>query len=215
MKLFQSVEIIGNGRNALAAWDAVDAEIPAEISFYVPDVHHKRIIGLGGKNIQAIMGPVSPLLTHRRIELECVLHSLNLLQYGVFVKFSNLEEYAAQGGHAENEDNCVIRTPTRTMSHLSIVKDNILQCVPDRDKDFQNVDVHVPRRYHALLLGEKSALLKDIARKSNSLIRFPSKESGSEVIKIFGPLRHVHEAAQTLLVRRLLIRFPGPPGANL
>lgn len=40
-------------------------ELPAEISFHVPEAYHKRIIGVGGKNIQRIMK-----------------------KYGVYVKFS-------------------------------------------------------------------------------------------------------------------------------
>ncbi|RKO98535.1 hypothetical protein CXG81DRAFT_15800, partial [Caulochytrium protostelioides] len=47
----------------------LEDELPAEISFYVPESYHKRIIGVGGKNIQRIMK-----------------------KYGVYVKFSNAEE---------------------------------------------------------------------------------------------------------------------------
>jgi predicted PilT family ATPase len=39
--------------------------MPAEIGFYIPETHHKRIIGVGGKSIQRIMK-----------------------QFGVYVKFS-------------------------------------------------------------------------------------------------------------------------------
>lgn len=48
----------------LIGLDALQAEMPAEISFVVPEAFHKRIIGVGGKNIQKIMK-----------------------QYGVYVKF--------------------------------------------------------------------------------------------------------------------------------
>jgi hypothetical protein len=29
-------------------------ELPAEVSFHVPESYHKRIIGVGGKNIQKV-----------------------------------------------------------------------------------------------------------------------------------------------------------------
>src|SRR6185437_15506104 len=44
----------------------VEAEMPASISFHVPDQYHKRIIGIGGQHIQRIMK-----------------------KHSVFVKFSN------------------------------------------------------------------------------------------------------------------------------
>jgi KH domain len=44
----------------------VEQEMPASISFHVPDQYHKRIIGIGGSHIQRIMK-----------------------KHSVFVKFSN------------------------------------------------------------------------------------------------------------------------------
>lgn len=44
----------------------VEQEMPASISFHVPDQYHKRIIGIGGQHIQRIMK-----------------------KHSVFVKFSN------------------------------------------------------------------------------------------------------------------------------
>jgi hypothetical protein len=47
----------------------VEQEMPASISFHVPDQYHKRIIGIGGQHIQRIMK-----------------------KHSVFVKFSNAME---------------------------------------------------------------------------------------------------------------------------
>jgi hypothetical protein len=33
----------------------VELELPTEISFYIPDQFHKRIIGIGGQHIQRVM----------------------------------------------------------------------------------------------------------------------------------------------------------------
>lgn len=60
----------------------------------------------------------------------------------------------------------------------------------------------IPRRYHRTLLGEKSIFIHDIEQKTNSLVRFPYKETASDVVTIFGPESQVHIAAAMLLVSR-------------
>ncbi|EDU48182.1 KH domain containing protein [Pyrenophora tritici-repentis Pt-1C-BFP] len=72
--------------------DLVEQEMPASISFHVPDQYHKRIIGIGGQHIQRIMK-----------------------KYSVFVKFSNAMD---RGGFGKEEDdikvdNVICRTPAR------------------------------------------------------------------------------------------------------
>lgn len=57
----------------------------------------------------------------------------------------------------------------------------------------------VPRRYHRNLLGDKSIFIRDIENKTNSQIRFPFKETGSDLITIFGPETQVQIAAAMLL----------------
>jgi hypothetical protein len=57
----------------------------------------------------------------------------------------------------------------------------------------------VPRRYHRNLLGDKSIFIHDIESKTNSQIRFPFKETGSDIITIFGPETQVQIAAAMLL----------------
>jgi hypothetical protein len=51
-------------------------ELPAEISFHIPESYHRRIIGKGGASVQDVM---------RR--------------HSAFVKFSSTEQWAAFGGH--------------------------------------------------------------------------------------------------------------------
>ena len=57
----------------------------------------------------------------------------------------------------------------------------------------------IPRRYHRTLLGEKSIFIHDIEAKTNSLVRFPYKETASDIVTIFGPESQVHIAAAMLL----------------
>jgi hypothetical protein len=56
----------GNYESMKQGLTLVEQEMPASISFHVPDQYHKRIIGIGGQHIQRIMK-----------------------KHSVFVKFSN------------------------------------------------------------------------------------------------------------------------------
>jgi hypothetical protein len=104
----------------------VEQEMPASISFHVPDQYHKRIIGIGGQHIQRIMK-----------------------KHSVFVKFSNaldrgqsplsrrlrrelLTIFAGSMGREDDDikvDNVVCRTPARNAQNLDAVKNEILEMV--------------------------------------------------------------------------------------
>ncbi|GAA5915762.1 hypothetical protein JCM6882_003849 [Rhodosporidiobolus microsporus] len=170
------IDVAGNDPGALHGLTMLQEELPAEISFHVPEAYHKRIIGVGGKNIQRIMK-----------------------KYGVYVKFSNAEEFAALGGYNDNEDNVVARTPAKNAMNLEHLKQSVMELVAPKDKDFIVETVAIPRRYHRTLLGEKSIFIHDIEAKTNSHVRFPNKETASDVVSIFGPESQVHIAAQMLL----------------
>lgn len=95
-----------SARNGL---ELVEQEMPASISFHVPDQYHKRIIGIGGQHIQRIMK-----------------------RYSVFVKFSNAVD---RGNVSVKEtedlkfDNVVCRTPARNAQTLDQVKQDIMDMV--------------------------------------------------------------------------------------
>ena len=88
--------------------DLLEQEMPAAISFHVPDQYHKRIIGIGGQHIQRIMK-----------------------KYSVFVKFSNAMERGGRGNEEDdaNADNVVCRTPSRNAQSLDLVKQEIMDMV--------------------------------------------------------------------------------------
>lgn len=103
------IDVVGSQyeatRNGL---DLVEQEMPASISFHVPDQYHKRIIGIGGQHIQRIMK-----------------------KYSVFVKFSNAMD---RGGLAKEDedvkvDNVICRTPARNAQSLDLVKQEIMDMV--------------------------------------------------------------------------------------
>ena len=61
--------------------------------------------------------------------------------------------------------------------------------------------VNIPRRYHRTLLGEKAIFIHDIEGKTNCRVRFPDKETASDIVSIFGPESQLQIAATMLLVR--------------
>ena len=171
------IEISGNDRQGtLQGLSFLQEELPAEVSFHVPEAYHKRIIGVGGKNIQRIMK-----------------------KYGVYVKFSNAEEFSALGGYVENEDNVIARTPAKNAINLENLKHAVMELITPKDKDFLTETIPVSRRYQRTLLGEKAIFIHDIESKTSSLVRFPPRELGSDLVSIFGPEAQIHIAAQMLL----------------
>jgi len=88
--------------------DLVEQEMPASISFHVPDQYHKRIIGIGGQHIQRIMK-----------------------KYSVFVKFSNAMDRGGPGKDDDDikVDNVICRTPARNAQSLDLVKQEIMDMV--------------------------------------------------------------------------------------
>ncbi|KAI0307582.1 cytoplasmic protein [Multifurca ochricompacta] len=170
------IDIAGNDASILQGLTLLQEELPAEISFHVPESYHKRIIGVGGRSIQRIMK-----------------------KYGVYVKFSNAEEFAAMGGYNDNDDNVVARTPAKNAINLDNLKQSVMELVNPKDKDYLNESVVIPRRYHRTLLGDKSIFIHDIENKTNCRIRFPDKEIASDVITIFGPESQIQIAATMLL----------------
>ncbi|GBE78141.1 hypothetical protein BKA93DRAFT_733553 [Sparassis latifolia] len=170
------IDISGNDASVLQGLTLLQEELPAEISFHVPESYHKRIIGVGGRSIQRIMK-----------------------KYGVYVKFSNAEEFAAMGGYNDNEDNVVARTPAKNAMNLENLKQSVMELVNPKDKDYMNETVSIPRKYHRTLLGDKSIFIRDIEAKTNSSVRFPDKETASDLVTIFGPESQVQIAATMLL----------------
>ncbi|KAI0067872.1 cytoplasmic protein [Artomyces pyxidatus] len=170
------IDIAGNDGSVLQGLTLLQEELPAEISFHVPESYHKRIIGVGGRSIQRIMK-----------------------KYGVYVKFSNAEEFAALGGYNDNEDNVVARTPAKNAINLENLKQSVMELVNPKDKDYLNETIIIPRRYHRTLLGEKHIFIHDIENKTNSRVRFPDKETASDVVTIFGPESQIQIAATMLL----------------
>jgi len=175
-----SVQIIFDGFNeynfnidvCAANYDAmktglmlVEQEMPASISFHVPDQYHKRIIGIGGQHIQRIMK-----------------------KHSVFVKFSNAMDRGGVGREDDDikVDNVICRTPARNAQNLELVKSEILDMVDRVDSEFTSQTVTVDRLYHRQLIARLNQL-EELEKKWNCKIIFPSTEQASDQVTISGP----------------------------
>ncbi|KAG0337866.1 hypothetical protein BG004_007459 [Podila humilis] len=161
---------------AVEALALLQEELPAEISFYVPEIYHKRIIGVGGKNIQRIMK-----------------------KYGVYVKFSNSEEFANLGGYFDNLDNVVARTPSKNAMNLDNLKHAVMELVSPKDKDFVHHSLSIPKQYHLALMSDHAKALSEVQDATNAVIRFPARETGSGTVLISGPESLIQQATSMLL----------------
>jgi hypothetical protein len=164
-----------NFAKALDGLTLMQDELPAEISFAVPEVYHRRIIGVGGKNIQRIMK-----------------------KYGVYVKFSGAEEFASLGGYYSNEDNVVARTPMKNQINLDNLKHAVMELINPRDKDFVTQTLHIPARLHRTLLQEHDLELQEIEQTSNSKVHWPDRELASDKVQVSGPQSQIHLITQFL-----------------
>lgn len=63
-----------------------------------------------------------------------------------------------------------------------------------------NETVAIPRKYHRMLFGEKAIFIHDIEAKTNSHVRFPDKETASDIVTVFGPESQIQMAVTMLLV---------------
>jgi hypothetical protein len=143
----------------------VEQEMPASISFHVPDQYHKRIIGIGGQHIQRIMK-----------------------KHSVFVKFSNAMDRGGVGREDDDikVDNVICRTPARNAQNLELVKSEILDMVDRVDSEFTSQTVNVDRLYHRQLIARLSQL-EELEKKWNCKIIFPSTEQASDDVTVSGP----------------------------
>ena len=141
----------------------LEEELPAEMSFYVPELYHKRIIGVAGKNIQKIMK-----------------------RFGVYVKFSNTAEFELLCGYYENRDNVICRTPAKNKENLTDLKATILEVVNNPDLNEVESTVLVPRQLFNIVFGD-GILKEQVYERFKHVLSFPDNEQGSDRVLLFGP----------------------------
>lgn len=155
---------------SLMGLEMLKEELPAETSFYVPELYHRRIIGVGGKNIQRVMK-----------------------KFGVYVKFSGAEEFAAMGGYFENDHNVVARTPMKNKDNLYHLQQAVMEFIgSDKDKDFAVRILSLPLHLHGQFMhqGQQQGIrshLEDLERTYHTRIEWPDR-IGSDKVAVYGPL---------------------------
>ncbi|RMZ86965.1 hypothetical protein DV736_g5806, partial [Chaetothyriales sp. CBS 134916] len=172
------IDVVGSQYEATKnGLDLVEQEMPASISFHVPDQYHKRIIGIGGQHIQRIMK-----------------------KYSVFVKFSNAMDRGGLGKDDDDVkiDNVICRTPARNAQSLDLVKQEIMDMVEKVDAEFVSETVLINRLYHRELIARLPEI-EDLEKKWNCKIDFPSTEQASDVVVISGPEYQVPQAVDAFL----------------
>jgi hypothetical protein len=155
---------------ALDGLTLLQEELPAEISFYVPESYHKRIIGVGGKNIQRIMK-----------------------KYGVYVKFSNTEEFASLGGYYNNEDNVVARTPMKNQINLDNLRHAVMELIHPKDRDYVIETIEIPFGFHRDMIHEyqDTFIAEELIKKTNTQVLWPDAELASNTVELLGPEAHM------------------------
>lgn len=138
-------------------------ELPAEMSFHIPESHHRRIIGAGGKNIQKIMK-----------------------EYCVYIKFLNTEDNSSSEDGNKARDNVVVRTPMKNSHNLpklknALIASSITEKVDSSDEisqfsnvenrlKFVGVDLNDPELEACLLSPEFFAELKAKMEKVSNIV---------------------------------------------
>lgn len=188
------IDVVGNKYdNVKLGLELVEQELPAAMSFHVPDSYHKRIIGVGGQHIQTIMK-----------------------KYSVFVKFSNVMERGT-AGKVENEDlkvdNVICRTPARNAANLELVKAEIMEMVQQVDADIVTETVEIPRLHHRNMIAQRP-ILDDLEKQWGCSVSFPSTEVASDSVTIKGPewqIPHFKEGLLALVPETHQIRLKWLP----
>jgi hypothetical protein len=161
----------------LEGLEMLEDELPAEISFYVPEAYHKRIIGVGGKNIQRIMK-----------------------KYGVYVKFSNAEEFASLGGYFENMDNVIARTPAKNAVNLNELKEAIMELVVVNEGPMTSLSLSIPWQLHrSITAGPRGLNVEEYENMYGVKISIPDREMGIDNITITGPETQVHQTRAQIM----------------
>lgn len=146
------VQILVSSRFFRALVDGVAflrGEFPAELTFFVPDEHHKRIIGHGGKNIQRIMKKHSAYIKFLSPS-ECTE------RYGYLFEY---KEYSM----LPYQPNVIVRTPRKNQSVLRQMREEVLAEAGEKSLAIEKAQIFLP-------LGCESFLEIDFCKKISKLV---------------------------------------------
>ena len=128
-------------------------------------------------------------------------------KYGVYVKFSNSEEFANLGGYFENMDNVIARTPAKNSVNLDYLKQSIMELVQTSETPEITLKIDIPWQLHRIMLGSYGSNLREIENSYNVTIQFPNREKGLNSVSITGYEPEIHEAIAKLEVIIILLHI--------
>ncbi len=147
----------------------LEEELPSEISFYIPEVYHKQVIGTGGSAIQQLMR-----------------------KFNVFIKFSNGYDMIPNLYSHIVLDNVLIRCPTKNSKNIPFAKKELENQIKERSEEHLNTFINLSLSHKYLILSNKSDLILNVEKKTNTFIMFPDpyklnlNELGDNLIEIRG-----------------------------
>lgn len=154
-------------------------ELPAEESFFIPELYHRPVIGAGGSVIQATMK-----------------------KFNVFVRFSNSFFLPQNDLSHVRYDNVIIRCPQKNVSTILEAKRELNTLA----RGYGNAQPRVllkfsPGQYrHMLLLKRGAQVIGEIEKNFNVYIMFPFEEPPNDyLLEIRGNDDNPVEAAKELI----------------
>lgn len=136
-------------------------ELPAEESFFIPEVYHRPIIGAGGAIVQTIMR-----------------------KHNVFIQFSNSFSLPQDNFGIKRYDNVIIRCPTKNKQNIRFAKDEIFSLVDNFSylQISQYLNLTNNRFENIILSSNNINLMKliQLEKMYNVFIDFPDDLSRSD-----------------------------------
>lgn len=190
----QSNMLITLTSNSFAAANAginlLGEELPAEISFFIPEAYHRPVIGTGGSVIQTIM---------RR--------------FNVFIQFSNTFQLPQNDFGLTRHNNVVIRCPSKNRKSISQAKKELMRLVNEYSNQQPKTCLRFSPGQYRFYFQDcnhfKHNLIAELEKKTGVYIKFPtelpkkewsleirgseqnSKNAASEMAKTFASEREI------------------------
>jgi hypothetical protein len=162
--------------SAVSGIQLLEDELPAEISFYIPDTYHRQAIGTGGQRVQSVMR-----------------------KHNVFIKFGTTLERYPNAIAAIKHENVLIRCPSKNSKNIALAKQELLDAVDETAHDQLSTFIRLSRSHRRIILSEKCDLVREIEAKTTSIINFPDDESEfGDLIEIRGMGATSEDAARLL-----------------
>ncbi|CCE63517.1 hypothetical protein TPHA_0F00300 [Tetrapisispora phaffii CBS 4417] len=161
----------------LRSYIQVMDELPAEKSFFIPEVYHRPVIGAGGSLIQTTMR-----------------------KHNVFIQFSNSFLLPRSEFSHLRYDNVIIRCPTKSESNIIHAKQELNVLAQNYGSTQSKSLVNLSAGQYRYILKTSPEVIGQIEKSKNVYILFPFEQPGSEfLLEIRGTFENSEAAARELI----------------